>query len=150
MSANNFVLKHKNIESRYTIGVTPALPALIYKDRPEDKTFRSSEIATNETSLGSLVSVPLLRAVDTAGEMPGFFLPQPDTRSGQTENFSTISVFTKFGALASLPRLPPSWNCIGLYGTAPIVIMPLAQPVAKELDCSSRLHPSIVRGNSSL
>ena len=149
MSANNFRLKHKEIESRYTIGVTPALPALIYKDRPEDKPFRSSEITPNETSPGSLVSV-LRRTVTTVGEMPGFFLPQPETRSGQTEKFSTIGVFTKFDGEDPLSRVPPSWNCIGLYGTARSVIMPLAQPVAKELDCSSRLHPSIGRGNSSL
>jgi len=150
MSADNSLLKHNNIESRYTIGVTPALPALIYKDRPEDKPFRSSEITTNETSPGSLVSVPLLRTVNTVGEMPGFFLPQPETRSGQTENSRPSAFVTKFDGEDSLSRVPPPWNCIGLYGTARSVIMPLAQPVAKELDCSSRLHPSIGRGNSSL
>jgi hypothetical protein len=130
MSANKFVLKHKEIEIQYTIGVTPGLPALIYKDGPEEKTFKSSEITTNETGLGSLVSVPLLRTVDTGGEMLGFFLPQLDTPSGQTEKFSTIGVYKKFGAPDSLPRLPPSWNCIELHGTAQTVIVPLAQTAA--------------------
>ena len=86
MSANKLVLKHKEIEIQHTIGVTPGLPALIYKDGPEEKTFKSSEITTNETGLGSLVSVPLLRTVDTGGEMLGFFLPQLDTQPGQRRN----------------------------------------------------------------
>jgi hypothetical protein len=130
MSANKFVLKHKQIEIQYTIGITPGLPALTYNDGPEEQTFKSSEITTNETGLGSLVSVPLLKTIDTGGEMLGFFLPQLDTPPGQTEKFTTIGVFKKFGGPASLPRRPPSWNCIELHGTAQTVIVPLAQPAA--------------------
>jgi len=48
MPANKFVLKHNHIESRYVIGATPELPTLIYEDGPEDKKFRSPEVATTE------------------------------------------------------------------------------------------------------
>ena len=93
MSANKFVLKHHKIEIQYTIGITPGLPALIYKDGPDEKTFKSSEITTNQTSLGSLVSIPLLRTIDTGGEIFGFFLPQLDVASGQTQKFSSLGVY---------------------------------------------------------
>jgi len=72
MSANKFVLKHHHIEVDYTIGITPDLPALIYKDGPNVKTFPANEITTDETGLGSLVSVSLVRSIDTGGER---FLP---------------------------------------------------------------------------
>jgi hypothetical protein len=125
MSANRFVLKHHKIEVDYTIGITPGLPALIYKDGPEEKTFKSSEITTDNTGLGSLVSVSLLRTIDTGGERFGFFLPQLDVPSGQTEKFSTVGVYEKFSGPDSIPRVPPSWNCIEFHGTAQTVIVPL-------------------------
>jgi hypothetical protein len=63
MSAGKFVLKHKNIESRYD-RCTPGRPTLICKDILKTKSWRSSEITASETSLGSFVSVPLMRADD--------------------------------------------------------------------------------------
>lgn len=131
MSANKFVLKHHKIEIHYTLGITPGLPALIYKDGPEEKTFKSTEITTDETALGSLVSVPLLRTIDTGGEMFGFFLPRLEVPSGQTEKLSTVGVYEQFSGPDSFPRVPPSWNCIELHGTAQTVIVPLAQPAAR-------------------
>ena len=67
-----------------------------------------------------------------------------------TEKFSTIGVRHKIRRAGLPPHPPLSWNCIGMYGTSPTMILPLAQPVAKELDCRSRLHRCIVRRNSSL
>ena len=125
MSANKFVLKHHKIEIQYTIGITPGLLALIYKDGPEEKTFKSSEITTSDTALGSLVSVPLLRTIDTGGELFGFFLPVLEVPSGQAEKFSTVGVYEKFSGPNSIPRVPPSWNCIELHGAAQTVIVPL-------------------------
>ncbi len=56
MSANKFILKHHQIEVDYTIGITPGLPALTYKDGPNVKTFKTNEITTDQTALGSMVS----------------------------------------------------------------------------------------------
>ena len=50
MSANKFILKHKQIEVDYTIGLTPGLVALTYKDGPDVKTFKTSEITTDQTA----------------------------------------------------------------------------------------------------
>jgi hypothetical protein len=42
MSANKFVLKHQQIEIYYTIGITPGLTALTYKDGNNVKKFKTS------------------------------------------------------------------------------------------------------------
>ena len=128
MSANKFVLKHHHIEVDYTIGITPGLPALTYKDGSNVKTFTSAQITTDDTALGTLVSVPLLSSIDTGGERFGFFLPDLEVPSGKTEKFNTIGVYDKFGGPDSIPRVPPSWSCLELYGTAQTVMVPLVQP----------------------
>jgi hypothetical protein len=125
MSANKFILKHHNVEVDYTIGLTPGLVALTYRDGPQVKTFKTSEITTDQTAEGSLVSVLLMRSIDTGGERFGFFLPQLDVPKGQTENFSTAGIYEKFGGPNSIPHRPPSWRCIDMHGTAQTVIVPL-------------------------
>ena len=131
MSANKFVLKHHHIEVDYTIGITPGLPALIYKDGPNVKNFKANEITTDETGLGSLVSVSLVKSTDTGGERFGFFLPQLDVPSGQTEKFITSGAYEEFSGPDSIPRRPPSWSCIELHGTAQTVIVPLVQSATR-------------------
>ena len=125
MSANKFVLKHHHIEVDYTIGITPGLPALTYKDGANVKTFKTNEITTESTALGSLVSVALVKSIDTGGERFGFLLPQLDVPKDQTEKFSTVGVYEMFGGPDSFPRRPPSWSCIEMHGTAQTVIVPL-------------------------
>ena len=127
MPANKFVLKGHNIEVDYTIGITPGLTGLTYKNGPDVKTFQASEITTNETALGSIVSVSLVRTVDTGGEEFGFFLPQLTVPAGQTENFTTAGVYERFSGPNSVPSRPPSWTAIELHGSAQTVMVPLVQ-----------------------
>jgi hypothetical protein len=131
MSANKFVLKHHHIEVDYTIGITPGLPALIYRDGPNVKNFQANEITRNETGLGSLVSVSLVKSIDAGGEQFGFFLPQLDVPSGQTEKFNTAGVYEEFSGPDSIPLRPPSWSCIEFHGTAQTVIVPLVQSATR-------------------
>lgn len=125
MSANKFVLKHHQIEVDYTLGLTPGLVALTYKDGPAIKTFKTSEITTEQTAEGSLVSVLLAHSIDTGGERFGFFLPQLDVPKDRRAEFCTAGVYEKFGGPDSIPHLPPAWHCIDLQGTAQTVIVPL-------------------------
>ena len=83
MSANHFVLRHHSVEVEYTVGVTPGIPALTYCDGSSPKkSFTDAEIATDETALGTVVSVPLLQTIDTGGERFGFVLPELDVPQG--------------------------------------------------------------------
>ena len=83
MPANTFALKHREVEVEYTIGLTPSGPALTHKDGSSATVnLSSAAITPDETALGSLVSVPLVRTVDTGGERIGFFLPRLDVAPG--------------------------------------------------------------------
>ena len=123
MAANKFVLKHHQIEVDYTLGATPGIPVLFYQDGSSaPKSFTGSEVATDQTALGTLVSVALVRSVDTGGERFGFFLPQPDVPVGESEEFSTVGVYERFSGPESIPHRDPSWRSIELHGTAHTLI----------------------------
>jgi hypothetical protein len=130
MSANKFVLKHHNLEIDYTVGITPGLTALTYKNGSEIKTFQTNEITGETTAIGSLVSFALVRTIDTGGERFGFFLPNLDVPMGQVEKFKTVGVYDKFSGPNSIPRRPPAWSSIELQGTAESVIVPLAESLS--------------------
>lgn len=126
MSGNSFVLKNDQVEVEYTIGINPGLTALPYSDGVSGAvSFTSSEIATDKTALGTLVSVPLLKTIDAGGQRFGFFLPQVNVLSGQSEQFTTVGVYERLSGPDTVPHLPPSWSSIELHGTAQTVMVPL-------------------------
>ena len=87
VAANRFVLKNHQVEVSYTLGATPGIPVLTYQDgSPAPQSFTAAEITTDQTGLGTLVSVGLVTSVDTGGERFGFFLPQLELPRGQSGN----------------------------------------------------------------
>jgi hypothetical protein len=126
MTANKFVLKHGELEIEYKVGVTPGIPALAYNngDSPPES-FMQDQITSDETALGTLVSVALVKGYDVGGETFGFFLPQLDVPSGQSEEFRTVGVYKRFSGPDSVPHRPPSWRIIDLHGTAETGIVEL-------------------------
>ena len=124
MSANRFVLKGAGIEVDYTIGATPGLPALVYTDGAFQETFKANEILVEDTGLGEMISVALIRTIDTGGERFGFFLPAINEASGQTAHFRTVGVYETFSGPNSIPHRPSTWRCIEMIGTAQSVIVP--------------------------
>lgn len=127
MPANNFVLKHKHIEVEYTVGITPGLTALSYHDGSTVKQFTSSEVTVEETGVGQLISVALIKTIDTGGERFGFLLPEKlDVSKEQTKSFHTVGVYWKFGGPDSM-NVVPSWRCVEFHGKAQSVIVPLVE-----------------------
>jgi hypothetical protein len=128
MVANKFALKHQQVEVDYTLGGIPGIPALVYRDGSSaPKSFTVSEIMTNQTGLGTVVSVALVTSIETGGERFGFFLPQLDVPMGQSEEFQTVGVYERSGGPDSIlpdsvPR-EPSWRSIEFRGTAQTVIV---------------------------
>jgi hypothetical protein len=126
MPANHFVLRHHNIEVDYIVGITPGLPALTYSDGNSSAlSFTDADITTDKTALGTLVSVSLLKTVDTGGERFGFVLPELDVPQGRSGRFETVGVYERFSGPDTVPPVPPSWRGIKLQGTARTVIVPL-------------------------
>jgi hypothetical protein len=116
MATTKIVLKHQQVEVDYTLGATPAL---VYQDgSPPAKSFTASQITTDQTGLGTLVSVALVLSIDVGGERFGFFLPQFDLAPGQSADFHTVGVYERFSGPDSLPHREPSWRCIELHGMA--------------------------------
>jgi hypothetical protein len=125
MAANKFVLKGSGVEVDYTIGATPSLPALVYKAGAFHKSFKPAEIVSEDTGLGRMVSVSLIRSIDTGGERFGFFLPLINVDRGQTAHFHTVGVYETYSGPDSIPHRPSTWRCIEMSGTAESVIVPL-------------------------
>jgi hypothetical protein len=126
VAANRFRLKHHQVEVEYTIGITPGITALVYQDGSSAaKDFTEAQITTDQTALGTQVSVDLEPSVDTGGERFGFFLPQIDVPRGDSVEFRTVGVYEKFSGPDSFPHHNPSWRGVELYGTAQTVIVEL-------------------------
>jgi hypothetical protein len=129
VTANKFVLKHHQVEVDYTLGAIPGIPALVYRDGSSaPKSFAASEVTTNQTGLGTLVSVTVMTSVDTGGERFGFFIPQLDVPAGESAEFRTVGTYERFSGPDSV--LPdsilchhPSWQSIEMHGTAQTVIL---------------------------
>jgi hypothetical protein len=125
MAANKFVLKGSGVEVDYTIGANPSFPALVYKAGAFNKSFKPAETVSEDTGLGNMVSVALIRSIDTGGERFGFFLPFINVERGQTAHFCTVGVYETFSGPDSIPHRPSTWRCIEMSGTAESVIVPL-------------------------
>ena len=125
MPANKFVLKGSHVTVEYTIGGNPSFPALTYTDGAFQRSFKPDAIATGDTGLGELVSIPLVVSIDAGGERFGFFLPSIDVPSGETAHFHTIGIYEMFSGPNSIPHRPSTWRCIEMSGTAQNVIVPL-------------------------
>jgi hypothetical protein len=131
MATSKFVLKHRQVEVEYTpedpvLGTTSTagLTVLVYRDGSSaPKSFTAAEITTNQTGLGTLISVALATSADTGGERFGFFLPQSDVPVGRSEEFRTVGLYEKLGGPDSVPHADPSWRSIELHGTAQTVTM---------------------------
>ena len=125
--ANKYVLHGDGIEVDYIIGGNPGFTALTFTEDGTTKNFTPVQITTDQTGLGTLVSVALVLTVDTGGTRFGFFLPEVQLTLGQSAPVTTIGVFEKFTGPDSIPHRPTTWRCVCLEGTAEEVLVPLVE-----------------------
>ena len=123
--ANKYVLHGDGIEVEYTIGGNPGFTALTFTEDGTTKNFTPAQITTDQTGLGTLVSVALALTVDTGGTRFGFFLPDVRLTRGQSAAVTTVGVFETFSGPDSVPRRPATWQSVHLHGVAEEVIVPL-------------------------
>ncbi len=62
------MLKGSSVEVDYTIGTNPSFPALLCNAGAFQKSFKPGEIQSEDTGLGKMVSVALIRSIDIGGE----------------------------------------------------------------------------------
>jgi hypothetical protein len=118
-----FILKGHQIEVKYTTGITPGLVALTYKDGSASHDFKTDEISTEKTRLGSLISIALIKSVDSGGADFGFFLP--DVPEGQAFDFTTTAIREEFSGTNFVPHRRTIWHCFPMHGMVKSVIGPL-------------------------
>lgn len=123
--ANRYVLDGNGIQVAYTIGITPGLTALTFTEGATHKDFTTADVETDQTGLGTLVSVALVKTVDAGGTRFGFFLPDVQLSLGQSATVTTIGVFETFSGPDTIPHRPTTWQCVHLHGTASEVVVPL-------------------------
>lgn len=128
--ANKYVLQGNGIQIEYTIGANPGFTALTYTEGGTTKDFKPAQITTDNTGIGTLVSVALVQTIDTGGKRFGFFLPDVQVTLGQSVPVTTIGVTETFSGPDSFPRRPTTWQCVHLHGNAEEVIVPLAEKAA--------------------
>ena len=122
--ANHYTLSGHGIELDYTIGGSPGLPALTLKDNGTVRSYRPAEITTDQTDLGTMVSVPLAESADTGGARFGFFLPGVTLLPGRRMAVTTSGIIQTYSGPNSVPHRPAAWSCIHLHGTAAQIVVP--------------------------
>jgi hypothetical protein len=100
------------IQIQYTVG-----GMFVLTEGTLVRTFTSAEVTTDNTVLGTLVSVPVLLTIDTGGSRLGVFLPTVELSAGQTASVTTVGVTEAFSGPDSFPRRPTTWTCVPLQGT---------------------------------
>lgn len=116
--ANHYVLHGAGIQIDYTVGGNPGFTALSYTEGGTTTNFTASQVTTDTTGLGILVSVALVKSVDTGGTRFGFFLPDVQVTLGQQVSVATIGIFEMFSGPDSVPHRPATWQCVHLRGIA--------------------------------
>lgn len=125
MPANTYTMKHREVEIRYEVDITPGLVALTYTDASGEWSFRDGQIRTDDTGLGTLVSVAIAESIDAGGERFGFYQPDVDVPNNGSAEFRTAGVYETFSGPDSVPHRPASYRSIELRGTAQNMIHPL-------------------------
>ena len=99
MAANKFVLKGPGVEVDYTIGATPAIPALVYTAGAFQKKFKPNEVLSEDTGLGRMVSATpssALKSRTSAGS----------TRSEVVPSGISLAVVTRLARSRAMVLLP--------------------------------------------
>ena len=128
--ANRYLLQGNGVHVEYTIGGNPGFTALTYTEGGNTKNFTPAQITTENTGLGTMVSVPLVLSIDTGGTRFGFFLPEVQVALGQSISVTTVGVTETFSGPDSFPHRATTWHCVHLHGKAEEVIVALAEKAA--------------------
>jgi hypothetical protein len=113
-----YQLKHRHIEVDYSTAGPMGATALIYKDRDETDTFRSTEVARTVTPLGTFVSVVFSKAAQERSSAFGFFEPDLSATGYETVEVTTVGVCLQQAPHESLVAIPALHTCMEMRGTA--------------------------------
>jgi hypothetical protein len=102
-------------------------PTLRYQDGTQILTFSGDQITSQETVVGRLLSVPLVRTVDQGDTLFSLFLPQvTEPAAGALTPVSTIGVTTRVAGPITLPKPQQAmqYSTMNFTGTLSTIQLP--------------------------
>src|SRR5665647_117172 len=121
---NQFVLqgvaqKYRNVSIIYSTTSLTSKPILSYTDsKGTHKNFTGSQIRTQETEIGTMVTVTSLMTIDNGGIELTILVPAINL-DGSSQKFKTIAILTTYGPVVSpIKRVLQSYEVICLLYTS--------------------------------
>ena len=105
--ANHYVLHGNGIQIDYTIGGNPGFTALSFTEGGVTTNFTSTQVTTDATGLGTLVSVAVVQSVDTAVPGSASFCPRFRSRSARWYRWQP-SAYSKCSVVRTAFRTAPT------------------------------------------
>jgi hypothetical protein len=87
----------------------------------ENLTFTGSEIRTQQSELGTLVSVTLLRTIDAGNTVLTLLLPFVRLTGQNAQSFETLAIVAKTYGILPHRGAQPTYQVVRLFGSAQIV-----------------------------
>jgi hypothetical protein len=87
--------------------------------------FKPGDIHTDQTALGSLVSVRLAERSTENYTIFAFFLPDIEVPRDQTADFTTVGIHQEYISQETVPLQASTWHSIVMHGIAKSVIVAL-------------------------
>ena len=102
----------------YVTADSSGQPQFTYQDDTYNLSFSGGDIRTQDSELGTLVSVSLVRSVDAGATVLTLLLPGNNLSSGDVQSFDTIGVITQTFGILPHDGAQRTYQTLFLQGTA--------------------------------
>jgi hypothetical protein len=123
--ANLFELSGDGVQITYSTTSFDGKPHFDYQGPygpQESLAFTGSEIRTQQSELGTLVSVSLMRTIDAGATVLTLLLPFVRLTGQGTQSFETLAIITKTYGILPHQGAQPTYRVVCLSGSAKMVI----------------------------
>jgi hypothetical protein len=123
--ANLFELSGDGVQITYSTTSFDGKPHFDYQGPygpQESLSFTGSEIRTQQSELGTLVSVSLLRTIDAGNTVLTLLLPFVRLTGQNAQSFETLAIITKTYGILPHQGDQPTYQVVSLSGSASMVI----------------------------
>jgi hypothetical protein len=125
VTPNLYQLQGKNLHVTYSTSGIDGRAHFSYQDTHQSLSFRGDEIRTQETEIGTLVSVTLRRTVDTGSTSFSVLIPTVNLEQGHSAPLSTEGITTihRFSVVPAFNKGQTElYSAATLRGTAQFVL----------------------------
>jgi hypothetical protein len=123
--ANLFELSGDGVQITYSTTSFDGKPHFDFQGpyRPQESlAFTGPEIRTQQSELGTLVSVSLLRTIDAGATVLTLLLPFVKLTGQDAQSFETLAIITKTYGILPHQGAQPTYQVVSLSGSAQMVI----------------------------